>query len=70
MIGCKVAIRGYVQFEARGVQGSEVTYCWSAAACVPRFWYKEDVRVSLEQLLRPWPSVRSLYPQTDYDEQK
>lgn len=37
MIGCKVAIRGYVQFEARGVQGSEVTYCSSAAACVRRF---------------------------------
>ena len=27
MIGREVAIRGYVQFEARGVQGSEVTYC-------------------------------------------
>ena len=49
MIGCKVAIRGYVQFEARGVsglggvQGSEVTYCSSAAASVSTFWCKEGV---------------------------
>ena len=40
---CRVASKGYIQFEASlGCQGSEVTYYWGVA-CVSRFKYKEDL---------------------------